>query len=46
VKKPVKVTVKLSQHPVSRERLGEIAEKLLEILARERARKRADKGVR
>jgi hypothetical protein len=35
----IKVTVVPSERPVSREQLGEIAEKLLQILARARARK-------
>jgi len=40
MEKPIKVTVLPAKEPVSREELGEIAEKLFQILARARARKR------
>jgi hypothetical protein len=39
MEKEIKVTIKPAERPPSRERLGEIAEKLLAILARARARK-------
>jgi hypothetical protein len=39
-RKPIKVTVRPAEKPPSREELGEIAENLLRILARARARKK------
>ena len=39
-KQQVESTVKAAAHPPTRERLGEIAEELLQILAEERARKK------
>lgn len=39
MQKPIKVTLKPPDRPPSREQLGELAEKLLEILARAEARK-------
>ena len=41
--KPINVKVLHAEKPVSREQLGEIVEKLFQILARERARKQQKK---
>jgi hypothetical protein len=39
-RKPIKATVRPAENPPSRERLGEIAEQLLRLLAEERAEKK------
>lgn len=41
---PIKVTLKPSSSPPSKERLGEVAERLLQILAEEEARERLREG--
>ena len=45
MEKPIRATVKPAEVPPSPERLGEIAEQLLQILAEERAKKRLHEGA-